>query len=179
MEQLSENTRNRLRNCRMTFTALLLAAACAACGPQIIEGRPPFLRISEMNMVNGTLAVDFDISNPNEVEMKIDAIEVEVNVGDIDLVHSDPAFTLTVGASSTEILHVTQPPPDGLQTRLDALDNGDIISLPFNLSGRVHTIEDGYLEFDQKGHLYPVPGKPGYYRSAVTQSKELQRENPF
>ena len=179
MEQLSENTWGRSRGSRLALSALLLAAICAACGPQIIEGRPPFLRISEMNLAHGALAVDFDISNPNEVEMKIDAIEIRVEVEDIDLVHNDPTFTLTIGASSTESLNVTQTPPSGLKARLEALDNGSMISLPFTLSGRVHTIEDGYLDFDQKGHLYPVPGKAGYYRSAVTQSKELQRENPF
>jgi len=170
---------NTVRLARLAFTALLAAVACAGCGPQVIEGRPPFLRISELSMHGDSLSIDFDVSNQNEVEMHIDAIEIRVGMGDTEIVHADPGYKLTVGASSSEDLHVEKPAPGGLRDRLSELERGDVISLPFDLSGRVHTLEDGYLDFDQKGHLYPVPGKPGYYRSAVTQSKELQREKPY
>jgi hypothetical protein len=43
----------------------------------------------------------------------------------------------------------------------------------------VHTVEDGNLRFSQKGYLYPVPGRPGQFRSTVTQAQGLQRDDKF
>jgi hypothetical protein len=161
------------------LAGLAAVLVCSACGPQVIEGRPPFLRISEMSTQGERLSIDFDISNENGVEMTIDAIEIRVDIGDFEVSHVDPGFRMAVDANSTEALSVEKTPSDGLRALLASLENREVISLPFDLSGRVHTLEDGFLEFNQTGHLYPVPGKPGHFRSAVTQSKELQRESPY
>ena len=59
---------------------------------------------------------------------------------------------------------------------LASLENREVKSLPFTLQGSVRTLEDGILRFEQKGHLYPVPGKPGFFRSAVTQAEQLRHE---
>ena len=42
----------------------------------------------------------------------------------------------------------------------------------------MHTLEDGNLRFEQEGYLYRVPGRPGQFRSAVTQAKGLVRDKP-
>ena len=57
--------------------------------------------------------------------------------------------------------------------------DGDVPNLPFRLEGRVHTEEDGFLRFKHKGHLYPVPGKPGQFRSATTQSSRIREDDPY
>ena len=44
---------------------------------------------------------------------------------------------------------------------------------------RARYAEDGYLAFAHKGHLYPVPGRPNQFRSAVTQAKGLTRDEDF
>ena len=62
---------------------------------------------------------------------------------------------------------------------LASLEGGEVNSIPFDLNGRVTTVEDGVLRFEYRGHLYPVPGRPGQFRSAVTQARELQREDDF
>ena len=46
------------------------------------------------------------------------------------------------------------------------LERGDLVSLPYELNGRVHTLNEGIEDFEHEGHLYPIPGRPGYFRGA-------------
>jgi hypothetical protein len=159
--------------------ALSAAFVCAACGPNVIEGRPPFIGISGMHLQGDTLAADFRIDNQNGVAMNIQAIEITVTVNEVTLTRDNRDHDLSIDANSSEELRVERLPDEFTRGLLASLENHEVPSLPFQLAGRVLTQEDGYLRFEQKGHLYPVPGKPGYFRSAVTQAEELRREDPL
>lgn len=158
---------------------MLLAVACISCGPQVIKGRSPFISISGMSLVDDRLSAEFDIRNQNGVPMTIDMIDITVTVNDVELTRNKRKFDLLVGANSAEEVVVEELPDEFTKELLESLDSGEVKSLPFNLSGRVHTLEDDYLTFAHKGHLYPVPGKPGHFRSAATRSKGLQRDEDF
>jgi hypothetical protein len=158
--------------------AMLLAVfACASCGPQVIEGRPPFIGISDMRLLDDTLSATFRISNQNGVPMNIEAIDIEVTINGARLAGENRPLKLTIDANSAEEVHVEQLPEPFTRDLLASLQNREVNSLPFFLSGSVRTLESGRLRFEQKGHLYPVPGKPGFFRSAVTQAEELRRED--
>jgi len=86
------------------------------------------------------------------------------------------ALQLAIDANSAEEVQVREFPQAPTRDLLASLENREVASLPFSLRGSVRTLEDGTLRFEQKGHLYPVPGKPGFFRSAVTQAEELRRE---
>jgi hypothetical protein len=161
----------------LTALALSLAASCVSCGPQVIEGRPPFIGISDMRLQPELLIVDFRIANQNGVAMTIEAIEIAVRVGEAELVREDRPLQLAIDANSAEELRVERQPGQQTVELLDSLEDGTVPSLPFDLAGRVRTIEDGFLAFEQKGHLYTVPGRPGQFRSAVTQAQELRRDD--
>lgn len=161
------------------FALTLVTAICISCGPSVIKGRPPFINISEMSLVENRLTGEFDISNQNGVPMSIEMIDVTMTINGVELARENRELKLLIGANSTEQVIVEELPDDFKRDLLYSLDSGEVKSLPFDLDGRVRTREDGYLSFDQKGYLYPVPGKPGHFRSAVTQSKGLQREDPF
>lgn len=158
---------------------LLIILICTACGPKIIKGRPPFISISDMSAQDDRLSVQFSISNPNGEAMHIDGVEITVRVEESDLVRYQENHRLTIDTNSTEVIAVEQFPDTAVQDLLIALMDGEIRSLPFRLEGRVHTAEDGFLKFNQKGHLYPVPGKPGKFRSATTQSSRIRQDDPF
>ena len=158
---------------------LLIILACTACGPTIIKGRPPFISISELSLQGGQLSVNFNISNPNGEAMNIDGIEIAVRVEEAELTRYNEDFKLSVGANSTEVVEVEQFPDAFVQDLLVSLLDGEVLSLPFRLEGRVHTEEDGFLLFKHKGHLYPVPGRPGHFRSATTQSSRIRQDDPF
>lgn len=175
-----ESVKNQLcpaRSRLIAVVALLFAATCASCGPQVIEGRPPFIGISGMNLQQERLAVDFRIANQNGVAMTIEAIDIAVRVGEVELVRDDRPLQLAIDANSAEELRVERQPGQQTLALLTSLENGSVPSLPFDLAGRVRTLEDGYLAFEQKGHLYTVPGRPGQFRSAVTQAQELRRDD--
>jgi len=157
----------------------LLAAGAISCGSQIIKGRPPFISISGMSLVEGKLSADFDIRNQNGIPMTIDMIDITVKVNDVEVTRENRDFDLSIGSNSAEEIHVEELPDDFTHSLLDSLGSGEVKSLAFDLKGKVHTLEDGNLSFAHKGYLYPVPGKPGYFRSAATQARGLQREEQF
>jgi LEA14-like dessication related protein len=158
---------------------LLTAIFCISCGPQVIKGRSPFISISGMSLTESKLSADFDIRNQNGIPMTIDMIDITVTVNDVDFVRENRSFDMIIGANSAEQVHVEELPDEGRQALLESLEKGEVKSLPFDLKGRVHTVEDGYLTFEQKGYLYPVPGRPGDFRATVTQAQGLQREEKF
>lgn len=166
------NTRRYARLLLLLMTAIV----CFSCGPRVLEGRPPFLSISGMSQVENRLEVEFDIRNQNGVPMNIDEIDITVKVNDVELARDNRKVDLLVGANSAEHLRVEGLPDQSRRSLLESLESGEVKSLPFDLKGRVHTIEDGFLSFEHKGYLYPVPGKPGHFRAAVTQAQGLQRD---
>lgn len=156
---------------------LLIAATCAACGgKQVIEGRPPFVGISAMTQAGGGLTTEFRVDNQNGVPMSIQAIDITVSLGDVTLTKTSRELRLAIDANSAEEIRVEERPGREALDLLDSLERREVNSLAFNLVGGVRTQEDGYLRFEQKGHLYPVPGRPGSFRSAVTQARELRRD---
>jgi hypothetical protein len=180
MEQLKRNdTLPRWHPRPLVVACLLIALFSVACGPQVIKGRPPFISISGMTLVGDGLSADFDITNQNGIPMTISMIDITVTVNDVELTRENRNFDLVVGANSTEEIRVDELPDDFTRDLLVSLQDGEVKSLPFDLKGRVMTAEDGSLRFEQKGHLYPVPGRPGQFRSAVTQAKELRRTEKF
>jgi hypothetical protein len=162
-----------------TMAKLAFLAAISllvACGPSVIEGRPPFVGISAMSLQGDRLTVDFRVSNENGVPMTIQAYELTLSLDGEELLEENRQQSLPIDANSAEPLMVERVPGAPAHSLLLALERGERSSLPFELSGRVRTEEDGSLRFDQKGHLYPVPGKPGHFRSAVTHARDLQRD---
>jgi LEA14-like dessication related protein len=164
---------------RVALLALAVGLLCAACGSSTIKGRPPFVSISSMALQDGALAAVFDVRNQNDVPMTVQAIEITVTVNKVELTRHNADFNLLVGANSTEEVPVEKLPEEFTRSLLASLDQGEVKSLPFDLSGRVLTVEDGYLVFEHTGFLYPVPGRPGRFRSTATQARGLEREGPY
>jgi hypothetical protein len=158
---------------------VLLALGCAACGPQVIKGRPPFIGIAGMSLQDDVLTTDFRIANQNGVAMNIQAVEITVTVDGATLIREQAERQLAIDANSSEELRVERPADDSTRRLLGTLERREVRSLSFELAGRVRTQEDGYLKFEHTGHFYPVPGRPGYFRSAVTQTDQLRREDPL
>ena len=158
---------------------LLTSLVCIACGPSIIRGKPPFISIAGLTLAGEQLSADFNISNQNGEPMEINGIEIEVQVEDAFLTRYNSDFKLMISANSTEEIFVEQLPDEFTQQLLASLEGGEVASLPFSLSGQVSTVADGILKFRNKGYLYPVPGKPGQFRSATTHSTRIHGDDPF
>jgi LEA14-like dessication related protein len=166
-------------NRRTLIVLTLLLLVCAACGPSIIRGRPPFISIASLNLDQEQMTVVFSVSNQNGEPMDINGVEIRVQLEEAELTRYNENFQLKIDANSTEDVTVNQAPDENTRNLLNSLERGELISLPFDLEGRVNTVADGYLKFRNKGHLYPVPGRPGQFRSATTHSSRIDNEDPF
>jgi LEA14-like dessication related protein len=180
MEPLSRSTHtpHQLRSL-LLLALVLLALGCASCGPQVIKGRPPFIGVAVMSLQGDVLAAEFRINNQNGVTMNIQAVEITVTVNGTTLIRELGDRQLSIDANSAEELRVERPADESTRSLLASLENREVQSLPFELAGRVRTQEDGHLNFQYKGHFYPVPGRPGSFRSAVTQTERLRRQDPL
>lgn len=154
-----------------------LALVVAACGPKLITGRAPFVSIAGMTLDEGSLETRYDIANQNGVKMNIEEFEVSVVIESGEPLRYQRRDKLPIDANSSERVSNVSRPDELTANLLRSLEEGQVNSLPFTLEGRVNTLEDGVLRFDQKGHLYRVPGRPGQFRAAVMQASELVRED--
>lgn len=161
------------------LAGLMLVAVLAACGPQVITGRPPFASLSGLTLTDDRLVADFGLRNRNEVSMSIDRLEIVMRVDPTEMIRYRESVDLEIAANGTETLQVVETADPQTIGMLQSLQRGEPPSLPFVLEGRVNTLEDGRLSFEQKGYLYPVPGRPGHFRSAVTHTQDLRREELF
>lgn len=162
----------------LAILILMMLTVCA-CGPKIVKGKPPFFSIASMTLADEQLSADFTISNPNGEPMVIDGIDIRVEVKDAVLTRYDSDFDMTIGSNGTEEVSVSQLPDDFTRQLLNSVESGELISLPFKLEGSVQTRDNGKLPFRNKGHLYPVPGRPGHFRSATTHSSRIDSDDPF
>lgn len=155
------------------YLQLSVLALCVACGgSHELKGESPFIRISSMSILENTLSAEFNIRNINDVEMNIDAVDIKILGENVELVHYVNDLKLTVDPNTTEEISLQELPNSEARQLLNELESGRISSLPFSLEGRVHTQQDGYLPFKNDGHLYPVPGRPGQFRSASSRTPE-------
>ena len=174
-----KSTKRRMQFAR-TGVILLLAFAMLAgvgCSPKLIKGRPPFVSISDMRLDGDTLKTEFDISNQNEVTMTIESLDIVVKINTTELARYNSTEMLEITANGTEEVLVADSPDDFTRNLLTSLDDGLLNSLSFDLNATVMTLEDGRLLSEHKSYLYPVPGRPGQYRAAVTQAKGLVRDD--
>lgn len=156
-----------------TVSALILAAlVCAACGPHLVKGEPPFVSIASLALQDDKLLASFNVRNINDLIMDIDSADFTVRVYDTELMRYSGAIVLDIDPNATEEMRVEKLPGAFSRDPLDALASGEQASLPFLLEGRVHTRTDGNLSFRHEGHLYTVPGRPGQFRSASSRTRE-------
>jgi LEA14-like dessication related protein len=147
-------------------------ALSTACGTHQVKGEPPYVGISRLSLKADMLTARFDLRNINDVELEIDAIDIKILAQNIELAHYASNLSLSVDPNTTEEVSLDKQPGSSARQLLGDLESGQVSSLPFFLEGRIHTQRDGYLEFKHEGHLYPIPGRPGQFRSASSRTRE-------
>jgi len=161
----------KLRLCTLMLVSLAL---CSACAPSKIKGNPPFVSIASVTMTDQALVAGFDVRNINEVAMAIDSVDITISAKGSEFSHYSGPYSLNIDPNTTETITLDKLSGEQARGQLADLQSGKIASLPFTLQGRVHTAEDGYLDFKHEGYLYTVPGKPGQFRSATSRTREQQ-----
>lgn len=160
------SSKKRLGISLLVLTALL----CTACGSQLVRGEPPMVRMSELSHRDNNINLQLNIRNINGVDLNILAIDLNLTVKKDDdqaghelFVYSGPA-DINIVANGTETWFMEVKESEASRDLLDSLENGDVVSLPYTLKGSIRSEDDGTLRFEREGHIYPLPGKPGYFR---------------
>lgn len=138
----------------------------AACGAKIVRGAAPMVRMTELSHQGDSINLQLNMRNLNGVDLEIQSIDfsLTVNEDENDLfVYNGPVDTSIV-ANGTESWSVEVEESEASRELLDSLEKGDIKSLPYKLKGSVISKDEGRLRFEHEGHIYPLPGKPGYFR---------------
>lgn len=134
------------------------------CGTKVIRGESPMVRMNELSHQDQKIRLKLSMRNLNGVELDIQSIEFSLSVEDNELFsYHGPAETNII-ANGTETWAVEVEESQSSRELLNTLQNGDVKSLPYSLKGRIHSVDDGTLRFEHEGHIYPLPGKPGYFR---------------
>jgi len=143
---------------------ILVMVFATGCGAKIIRGASPMVRMSELSHHDQKIQLELSMRNLNGVELDIQRIDFNLSVEDNELFsYNGPAETNIV-ANGTETWSVEVEESQSSRELLDSLQNGDVMSLPYSLRGEIHTLEEESLHFEYEGHIYPLPGKPGYFR---------------
>ena len=140
--------------CALAITSLLTACG----GTHLVKGESPLVSISSLTLDGDTLLTNFDIRNPNGVQMSIERVEVRISIKDISLDRANTPFDISIDPNSVEHIQVASKVGDATMDLFGQLDNGDILSLAYELDGVVHTLNEGAENYSHEGHLYPVPG---------------------
>jgi hypothetical protein len=145
----------------LVFLAILL---CAACGATVIRGESPMVRMNELSHLGKHITLQLSMRNINGVPLDIESINFKLTVEDNDLFfYNGPAETNIV-ANGTETWSVEIEESQTSREMLDTLQSGEVKSLPYLLKGSIISKDDGTLRFEHEGHIYPLPGRPGYFR---------------
>lgn len=142
-----------------TLSILLLAATFAACSGLPYNAQVPKVSVAEVNLKSlGLFEQRFDVSlrvnNPNDFDIKIEALDFELEVNGRAFAKGLARATMLIPALSSERLHVeavTQSqnllqqiktlPPETLQE-----------GVPYRIRGRIKTDgSSGWLPFDHSG----------------------------
>ena len=143
---------------------ILVMMFSTGCGSKMIRGASPMVRMSELSHLDQKINLQLSMRNLNGVELNIQSIDFSLLVDDNELFsYQGPAETNII-ANGTETWSVEVEESQSNRELLNTLQNGDVKSLPYSMKGKIDTLDDGVLRFEHEGHIYPLPGKPGYFR---------------
>lgn len=155
-----------MMNRKLQLAGLLLAVAAllVACSDRQIRGVSPVVRINELSHDGKNISLQLSLRNRNEVEMDVQHMRLSLSTEDEKLFKYDGPADVNIIANGTETWSIDVDESETSFNKLNALENGEIKSLPYAFKGTVTSIEAGDLDFAYEGHLYPVPGRPGRFR---------------
>jgi len=151
---------------------LILISLCAACGPNQVKGKAPVVSIATLTIMDEQLAASFNIRNINDVAMDVTEIDISIRISNVELTRHVSSMALSIDPNTTEDVVVQKLPDEFARELLTSLETGESGNLPFFLEGSMRTDQDGNVPFRYEGYLYPVPGRPGQYRSATSRTRE-------
>jgi hypothetical protein len=160
-------------NCRkrpVLCLLVLMVVLCTACGSKLVRGEPPVIRMTELSHRDNGISLQLSMRNLNGVDLNVQNIEFRLTVrkdedtDENELIAYQGLVGTSIVANGTESWSVDAVESEASRKLLESLENGDVISLPYKLKGSITSKDEGTMRFEYEGHIYPLPGKPGYFR---------------
>lgn len=148
------------------YLLLMAALLCASCGSSIVRGQAPVVRITELSHGDGKINLQLNIRNINGVDLSVQRIDFRLTADENEeqlVVYAGPV-AVNITANGIESWSVETEESDAGRALLEKLEKGEIKSLPYQLKGSISAKDGGTMRFEHKGHLYPLPGRPGHFR---------------
>jgi hypothetical protein len=143
---------------------LLVLLLCSACGPKLIRGQPPLVRMNELSHQDGVIKLELRMRNVNGLLLEVQSIKFTMTMNDAEsFTYKGPVNTKLI-ANGAETWSMQVDESQALHELFDSLESGDVISVPYALKGSVTTLNEGTLRFEHEGHIYPLPGRLGHFR---------------
>ena len=144
------------------FCLLVLLAACG--GTSISGGEPPQVTINSLSKTAAGLNLQLRFRNINQEPMVINRANFTFTLDDHPFKISNSDMQLSLDASTSEVSAFMLALPGEVDSRLSAVESGEVASLQHELKGEVFDQQGNNLKFSFKGHIYAVPGRPGQFR---------------
>jgi LEA14-like dessication related protein len=150
------------------ITAWILATLCglllASCSSRAIRGESPFVQVNGMKLQEQNLTLDLGLRNVNSEAIFIEHIEFSVTLDETSLAVYNAASQASVTANGTENIRFELAATPGGIDLLNELERGDHSNLEYTLEGVLQDNEGHQMKVRRRGHIYPVPGRPGHFR---------------
>ena len=148
--------------CILGICLLALLGACG--GASVIRGEPPQVTINTLARDASGLTLQLRFRNINQEPLEIRQVGFTFSLDDHRMKHDEAGMQLYIDASTSEVNSFTLPLAADLDTRLKAVETGELASLQYEFDGAITDQQGEKLDFRFRGHLYPVPGRPGQFR---------------
>lgn len=155
---------NSYRKLIAILPGLLCISLLVSCASHGVRGQPPFVQVNSMKLQGQTLALDLGLRNVNSEAINVKHIEFSITLDDVNLAIYNAASQASIIANGTENLRFElAASPEGAAL-LNDLEQGKRTNLEYSLDGVLLVNDDARMKVEQKGHIYPVPGRPGQFR---------------
>jgi len=142
----------------------LLVFVFSSCASHGIRGQAPFVQINSLKLQDQTVNLDLGVRNVNSEPLFIEHIEFSISLDDTNLAIYKASSNANVSANGIENLRFELAASSEGVDLLSDLENGHRPNLEYSLQGIFMVGEKAELKVMSKGHIYPVPGRPGQFR---------------
>ena len=143
---------------------LTCAVLLVSCSGAQIRGQSPFAQVNGMKLQDHNLTLDLGLRNVNTEAINIEHIEFSISVDETSLSIYNATSQASVIANGTENLRFELAASPEAAELLNALEREDRGDLEYMLEGVLQVNEGKQMKIKRKGHIYPVPGRPGHFR---------------
>ena len=155
---------NAYRNILTFLFGLLCVSLLQSCASHGARGQPPFVQVNSLKLQGQVLALDLGLRNVNSEAIFVDHIEFSIMLNDVSLAIYNASSQASVIANGTENLRFELAASTEGATSLNELEQGKLTSLEYSLDGVLLVRDGAKMKVARKGHIYPVPGRPGQFR---------------